>query len=197
MSVLSAFGLPVDAVEPVVLTFELNGVAALLPHSRLMGVLPNKDWFSRFSFWSEVTGILARRVRAAGGDLSAALESGNEVGPQMTLPAHELGHTFGLSTDSRLKDKLGVRHRLAGRGPCRLAASSAASTNTTIAIPNLQDGNPASGYWVRRGSEPPALTALADQEQCDSHCFMGDRRSTRRTTGRRADAGSIPRTTTG
>jgi hypothetical protein len=43
VSILSSFGLPVDAVEPVVLTFELNGVAALLPQSRLMGVLPNKD----------------------------------------------------------------------------------------------------------------------------------------------------------
>ena len=57
VSILSSFGLPADAVEPVVLTFELNGVAALLPQNRLMGVLPNKDWFRRFSSWSDVTGF--------------------------------------------------------------------------------------------------------------------------------------------
>ena len=42
LGVCSGFGLPADAIEPVVLTFELNGVAALLPYSRLMGVLPEQ-----------------------------------------------------------------------------------------------------------------------------------------------------------
>jgi hypothetical protein len=32
-------------------------MAALLPCDRLLGVLPNKDWFARFLGWSDVTGF--------------------------------------------------------------------------------------------------------------------------------------------
>jgi hypothetical protein len=174
VSVLSAFGLPVDAVEPVVLTFELNGVAALLPNSRLMGVLPNKDWFSRFSYWSEVTGFSLGEFAPKAVIFLPRRERGSEVGSQMTLPAHEheLGHTFGLSTDSRLKESwiCDFDWPVVGHAPCGLVGGFDEYKHSD---PNLQDGNPASGYWVRRGSEPPALSALADQEQCDSHCFMG------------------------
>jgi hypothetical protein len=173
VSVLSAFGLPADAIEPVVLTFELNAVAALLPHSRLMGVLPNKDWFSRFSFWSEVTGFSLGEFAPKAVIFLPRLESGSQVGPQMTLPAHELGHTFGLSTDSRLKESwiCDFDWPVVGHAPCGLVGGFDEYKHSD---PNLQDGNPASGYWVRRGSEPPALSGLADQEQCDSHCFMGN-----------------------
>ena len=57
-----------------------------------------------------------------------------------------------------------------GHAPCGLVGGFDEYKHSD---PNLKDGNPASGYWVRRGSEPPALSGLADQEQCDSHCFMG------------------------
>src|SRR5262249_52779751 len=158
-----------DAVEPVVLTFELNGVAALLPNSRLMGVLPNKDWFSRFSYWSGVTGFSLGEFAPKAVIFLPRRERGSEVGPQMTLPAHELGHTFGLSTDSRLKESwiCDFDWPVVGHAPCGLVGGFDEYKHSD---PNLQDGNPASGYWVRRGSEPLALSALADQEQCDSHC---------------------------
>ena len=57
LSVLSAFQLPFDALEPVIFLFELNGLAPLTLHDRLLGVLPNKDWFDRFSGWGDVTGL--------------------------------------------------------------------------------------------------------------------------------------------
>lgn len=173
VTVLSAFGLPADAVEPVVLTFELNGLAALLPQNRLMGVLPNKDWFARFSFWSEVTGFSLGEFAPHAVIFLPRLESGSQTGPQTTLPAHELGHTFGLSTDSRLKTSwvCDFDWPVVGHAPCGLAGGFDEYKHND---PNLQDGNPASGYWVRRGSEPPALAPLADTEQCDSHCFMGN-----------------------
>jgi hypothetical protein len=172
VSVLSAFGLPADAIEPVVLTFELNALAVLLPHNRLMGVLPNKDWFKRFSFWSDVTGFSLGEFAPKAVIFLPRFESGTQVGPQMTLPAHELGHTFGLSTDSRLKESwvCDIDWPVVGHAPCGLVGGFDEYKHSD---PNLQDGNPASGYWVRRGSEPAALSALADREQCDSHCFMG------------------------
>jgi hypothetical protein len=39
---------------------------------------------------------------------------------------------------------------------------------------DLQDGNPASGYWVAQGGEPAALLPLLNQEQCNAHCLMGN-----------------------
>jgi hypothetical protein len=173
VSVLSAFGVPLDAIEPVVLTFELNGLAALLPQNRLMGVLPNKDWFERFSGWSEVTGFSLGEFASSAVIFLPRLESGSTIGPQTTLPAHELGHTFGLSTDSRLKTSwvCDIDWPVVGSAACGLVGGFDEYEHND---PNLQDGNPANGYWVRRGSEPLALAPLADQEQCDSHCFMGN-----------------------
>jgi hypothetical protein len=90
----------------------------------------------------------------------------------MTLPAHELGHTFGLSVDSRLKESwiCDVDWPVVGHAPCGLVGGFDEYEHSD---PDLQPGNPSSGYWVRRGSEPAALSGLADQEQCNSHCFMG------------------------
>ena len=172
VSVLSAFGLPADAVEPVVLTFELNAVAALLPYSRLMGVLPHKDWFERFSFWSGVTGFSLGEFAPRAVIFLPRHDNGGQIGPQTTLPAHELGHTFGLSTDSRLKSSwvCDIDWPVVGHAACGLVGGFDEYNHSD---PNLQDGNSASGYWVGRGSEPPSLAPLASTEQCDSHCFMG------------------------
>lgn len=173
VTVLSAFGIPADAMEPVALTFELSALAALLPQNRLMGVLPNKDWFERFSFWSDVTGFSLGEFAPNAVIFLPRLESGSQTGPQTTLPAHELGHTFGLSTDSRLKTSwvCDFNWPIVGHAACGLVGGFDEYNHDE---PNLQNGNPASGYWVRRGSEPPALAPLANAEQCDSHCFMGN-----------------------
>ena len=91
----------------------------------------------------------------------------------ITLPAHELGHTFGLSVDSRLKTSwvCDIDWPVVGHAACGLVGGFDEYNHDD---PDLQDGNPANGYWVKRGSEPPPLDALADQEQCDSHCLMGN-----------------------
>ena len=169
---LSGFGLPADAIEPVVLTFELNGVAALLPYSRLMGVLPNKDWFARFSSWSDVTGFSLGEFASRAVIFLPRQDDGTKVGPPWTLPAHELGHTFGLSTDSRLKTSwvCDIDWPVVGHAACGLVGGFDEYNHKDA---NLKDGNPSSGYWVARGSEPALLAPLADREQCDSHCVMG------------------------
>ena len=172
VTILSAFGLPADAIEPAILVFELNAVAALSSSKRLMGVLPNKDWFERFSFWGDVTGFSLGEFAPRAVIFLPRFESGPEIGPQMTLPAHELGHTFGLSVDSRLKTSwvCAIDWPILGHAACGLVGGFDEYRHKD---PNLQDGNPANGYWVKTGTEPPELAALADKEQCDSHCFMG------------------------
>lgn len=176
VSILSAFGIPADAVEPFILVFELNAVAALLTSDRLMGVLPNKDWFKRFSYWKDVTGFsLGEFASRAVIFLPSFDENDTETGSQMTLPAHELGHTFGLSTDSRLKTSwvCAIDWPILGHSACGLVGGFDEYRHND---PNLKDGDPANGYWVKTGTEPPELAPLADKEQCDSHCFMGNSR---------------------
>ncbi len=172
VTVLSAFGLPADAIEPIVLTFELNALAVLLPYNRLMGVLPNKDWFNRFSFWTDVVGLSLCEFVPRAVIFLPRSEGGGEVGPILTQPAHELGHTFGLSTDSRLKTSwiCDVDWPVVGHFPCAFVGGF---DEYNHADPALQAGNPASGYWVQTGAEPAALAPEAGKEQCDSHCFMG------------------------
>ena len=177
-SILQAFQIPLDALEPFALVFELNGAAILAGYDHLMGVLPSHDWFERFSLklkrWKEVTGLslgefaphavifLPRRKS----------EDGNDIGPQMTLPGHELGHCYGLSTDSRLKKSwlCDVDWPVVGALPCGAAGGFDEYEHEDE---TLQAGNPASGYWVSQGGEPPAILPLVNQEQCDSHCLMG------------------------
>ena len=124
------------------LTFELNGVAALLPQNRLMGVLPNKDWFERFSYWSDVTGFSLGEFAPRAVIFLPRLEDGTKIGPQITLPAHELGHTFGLSVDSRLKSSwvCDIDWPIVGHAPCGLVGGFDEYQHDDAA---LQDGNPA------------------------------------------------------
>jgi len=175
VTILSSFEIPADAFEPFVLTFELNSVAVLVGYDRLMGVLPNKDWLRRFKFWDDVTGLslgefAPHAVIFLPRDES---ESGGDVGPQMTLPAHELGHTFGLSTDPTLKESwvCDVDWPVVGSLPCGIAGGFDEYERDD---PVLKKGNPSRGYWVAQEGEPSSLLPLLNQEQCNSHCFMGN-----------------------
>ncbi|HSE25618.1 MAG TPA: hypothetical protein VLB68_28395, partial [Pyrinomonadaceae bacterium] len=172
VTVLSSFGLPVDTVEPFLFLFELNSVAALLPQKRLMGVLPNKDWFKRFSGWRDVTGLSLGEFAPRAVIFLPRFEGENETGPQIALPAHELGHTFGLSVDSRLKNDwvCNVDWPIVGHSGCGFVGGFDEYKHEDD---NLKAGNPANGYWVKIGNEPPEFADLVDKEQCDSHCFMG------------------------
>jgi hypothetical protein len=172
VSVLKSFGLPFDAVEPVVFLFELNGLAALTGYDRLMGVLPNMDWFDRFSGWGKVTGFSLGEFAPRAVIFEPRGERDGVAGPTMTLPAHEMGHTFGLSTDARLKTSWVCKFDwpVVGHAPCGLTGGFDEYKHKDTA---LKAGNPSSGYWVATGMEPADLQPLADQEQCDSHCLMG------------------------
>jgi hypothetical protein len=154
--------------------FELDAVAVLASVERLMGVLPSHDWFKRFSYWSEITGLSLGELKPHAVIFLPQDKSddGLDFGPQMTLPGHELGHTFGLSTDSRLKKSwvCKVDWPWVGSLPC---GATGGFDEYKHDDPSLQDGNPASGYWVSQGGEPAAILPLVNKEQCDSHCLMG------------------------
>jgi len=181
-TVLAAFGLPADAVLPFVLVFELNGMAAQLALEpvfgvdRVMGILPN-NWFDRFidaavigDPWAEVTGLSLGEfaphavilMASAGGD------------PMMTLPAHELGHTYGLSVATEIKSWV------CGQdfpGDIDVLACGAAGGfdeyKSELPIPGITQGKPSNGYWTPQGGEPASLPITVFGEQCDSHCLMG------------------------
>jgi hypothetical protein len=171
VTVLGAFGIPADSVLPFWLVFELNGLAVLSGEDRLMGILPT-NWFDRFLYdlWADVTGLSLGEWAPHAVILEA--RSGDDKTPRMTLPAHELGHTYGLSVDSSLKTSwvCAIDWPIVDFLPCGAVGGFDEYKNPD---PQLQNGNPAAGFWVRQGGEPAAVVPLIDQEQCDSHCLMG------------------------
>jgi hypothetical protein len=172
LTVLSAFQFPLDFLEPVIFLFELSSLAPLTGYDRLLGVLPNKDWFERFSGWEKPSGFSLGEFSPHAVIFEPRGERSGVIGPKMTLPAHELGHTFGLSTDARLKTSWVCEFDwpVVGHAACGLRGGFDEYKHSD---PALKDGNPSSGYWVATGNEPAALQPLADTEQCDSHCLMG------------------------
>ncbi len=180
-TVVSVLGIPADCVTPFTLVFELNGVSTMMGYDRLMGVLPNRDWFKRFgstwgyNCWSDVTGL---SMGEFGPHAVIFLpENPGSSAPAMTLPAHELGHTFGLSTDSRLKGWLCNNTDFPALTTL-LCAIDGGFDEYNHSEDALKSGNPASGYWVTQGDEPASLLSMVNKEQCDSHCLMGNSPST-------------------
>ena len=159
------------SLDPFALVFELNLISAVSGlDMKILGVLPSHDWFSRYDGWGDVTGLSLGQFAPRAVILLP--RSGTVPGPPMTLPAHELGHTFGLSVDARLKASwvCDVDWPVVGSLPCGAAGGLDEYKHDD---PQLKAGNPASGFWVTQGNEPPIVAGLVSQEQCDSHCFMG------------------------
>jgi hypothetical protein len=79
-------------------------------------------------------------------------------GPTVTLPAHELGHTFNLSVDSRLKDHFlcNFTFPVVGDLPCSAAGGLDEYKHHNDL---LKDGNPANGFWVNQPNGPASVTA--------------------------------------
>jgi hypothetical protein len=174
VTILSAFGIPADSVLPFWLVFELNGAAVVAGEDRLMGILPT-NWFDRFTYdlWADVTGLSLGEWAPHAVILEARTgDEGEDKTPRMTLPAHELGHTYGLSTDARLKTSwaCSIDWPFVDDLPCGATGGFDEYKNPD---PLFQNGNPSSGFWVRQGGEPAAVVPLIDREQCDSHCLMG------------------------
>jgi hypothetical protein len=145
-----------DSADPFLMVAELGGVAALLGYDRILGVLPNKDWFERFEGWGSVTGL----------SLGDAFPRG-----VILLPAHELGHTFGLSVDSAIKPKWACGTDL-GALTTLICGMNKGFDEYTNDVAPFDEGNPGNGYWIAQGAETTAVSAMFG-EQCDSHCFMG------------------------
>ena len=85
----------------------------------------------------------------------------------MTLPGHELGHTFGLSVDPTIKSWPCSLVGDLGIIACGVVGGFDEYKSTTH-----PDGVPTWGYWVPQAAIPPALSS-ATGEQCNSFCMMG------------------------
>jgi hypothetical protein len=170
-TILGVFGIPADNVTPFALVFELNAVANIVGCDRLMGVLPNKDWFKRFTydFFDKVTGLSLGEFAPHAVIFLPEYGDGSNLGPAMTLPAHELGHTFGLSMDPTLKDSwvCAVDWPILGHTACGIVGGFDEYKSSTH-----PDGNPSNGFWIAQGNEPASLAGLLNKEMCGTYCFM-------------------------
>jgi hypothetical protein len=103
-------------------------------------------------------------------------DDGGDTHVKVTLPAHELAHTFGVSADPRLKDTATCGVTVFG-DPLRIGDLICGATGGideySAGDPARVRGNPATGFWVELGTEDPRLAPFADTPQCDRHCFMG------------------------
>jgi hypothetical protein len=160
-----------DSADPFLMVAELGGVAALLGYDRILGVLPNKDWFERFEGWSSVTGLSLGDALPRGVIFLPRKENDADVGPALALPAHELGHTYGLSVDSAIKPKWACGTDLGALTTLICGMNKGFDEYTNDTAP-FDQGNPGNGYWIAQGGESAAVGTLFG-EQCDSHCFMG------------------------
>ena len=168
-TLLAGLGIPADAAVPFTLVYELNAAAALAGIDRIMGALP-KDWFNNtlYGLWEHTTGLSLGEwhPHAVIFETVSTDASGNVSGPKTSLPAHELGHTFGLSVDPTIK-----------KWPCSLAGDLGViacgmlggfdeyNSNTH------PDGVPTWGYWVPQGPIPPSMLSITG-EQCNTSCMM-------------------------
>ena len=168
-SILQATGIPADSLLPFAMVLELNGVAALTGHDRIMGVVRH-NWFSRFRYdlWGDKSGVsLAEFAPRAVIFQATKNGEGGSVGPPMSLPVHELGHTYGLSVEPSIKNTWACH--IGGQIGVLFCGAAGGFDEYTSDRP--YDGNPSGGYWVRQGPIPPALNFVLG-EQC-TFCFMG------------------------
>jgi hypothetical protein len=171
-SILQITGLPSDSLVPFAMVLDLNGIAALTGHDRVMGVVRH-EWFQRFSHtfwdpWGNKSGVSLGEFAPRGVLFQASKTDGNTSGPQMTLPAHELGHTYGLSVDPTIKNTWACQIS----GPLGVLSCGIAGGFDEYNADTAYDGLPTGGYWVRQGPVPQVLD-YALGEQC-TFCLMGN-----------------------
>ena len=170
VTLLAGLGIPADAAVPYAMVYELSAGGALAGIDRIMGALP-KDWFNTtlYGLLGDTTGLSLGEwhPHAVIFETVTTDASGTVSGPKMTLPGHELGHTFGLSVDPTIKS-----------WPCSLVgdlgiiACGVVGGFDEYKSTAHPDGVPTWGYWVPQGPIPPALSS-ATGEQCNSFCMMG------------------------
>lgn len=166
-SLLAGIGIPADAATPYVMVLELNAAAALSGNDRLMGVLP-KDWFNAtlYGLLEGVTGLSLGELAPRAVIFESVTTKDGSVGPKLTLPAHELGHTYGLSLDPDIKNwwcNLTI-----GLG---IIACGATGGFDEYNSDDHSAGVPTWGYWF---PQDPTFVTGAEGEQCDATCMMGN-----------------------
>ena len=159
-------------VEPYAMILELNGIAHVLNYDRILGVLPSWDWFDRYPYLEDVTGL------SLGEFMPGAVifePKDKNKGAAMTLPAHELGHTFGLSVDSRLKNVIDkswvceIDWPIIGGTGCGIVGGFDEYQFPDII---MKKGNPSAGYWIAQGINSSQLSGLVNTQQCEATCMM-------------------------
>jgi hypothetical protein len=169
-ALVQVVGIPADSLLPFTMTFELNGVAAITGHDRVIGVVRH-NWFDRFRYglWAEKSGVSLATFAPRAVIVQATKGQGADIGPAMSLPVHELGHTYGLSVDPTLKNTWACNVS-GGLGVLLCGAAGGFDEYLAEGVP--YDGNPTGGYWVQQGPFPQALMGALG-EQC-AFCTMGN-----------------------
>ncbi len=178
-TLLNALAIPADSAIPFVALFDLNFQAGLLNMDRIVGVVP-RTYFSSFlyGFWDTTPGVSLTTVGPRAVLVSAEqLRRGddhvsvNDYEPSMSLPSHELGHTFGLSVDPELKDSVfcGIDEPISTL-ICGIGGGYDEYKHEDVL---RKPGNPSSGFWIKTGDEPAEIASLTDNEQCNTNCLMG------------------------
>jgi hypothetical protein len=175
VTILAGFGVPFDSLLPFVLVYDLSDMAGLiLPLAecdRLMGVLPN-NWFDRFIYgwWENVNGLSLGEFAPH----AAIFEASQNGHSHMTAPAHELGHTYGLSVAPEMKSWVCDQDFPGDIDVLACGAFGGFDEYKIVSpIAGMDEGKPSNGFWIPRGDEPAAIPASIYGEQCDSHCLMG------------------------
>ena len=176
-TLLEGIGIPAGSVEPFAMVWDINTFAALAGMNKILGVLPNASWYGQFLGWENVRGNSLGEAAPHAAILLPEIEDneGDRHVP-ITLPAHELSHTFGLSADSRLKDTFSCGITLPGDifgWGALVCGASGGLDEYTASDPARVQGNPATGYWLEKAPPDPRMAHLLNNKQCDRHCFMG------------------------
>jgi hypothetical protein len=165
-TLLDGIGIPADAAVPYAMVAELDAAAVLSNNERMVGVLPS-EWFSSFLYGTQTstTGLSLTTTLPHAVIVEAAMKvdpnSNADAKPILMQPAHELGHTYGLSVDPSIKNwTCSVSNLLCG----------ASGGMDEYSNPAHVDGIPTWGFWVPQG---PTITPTITGEQCNSRCMMG------------------------
>jgi hypothetical protein len=172
-TVLDTFEIPFSSVMPFALVWDMNTFAVLAGMDKVMGVLPYAAWYEQFEGWESIVGNSLGEAAPHAVIFLPEVDVDGTHHVKVTLPAHELAHTYGLSADTRLKstETCGV-HDPFGFGALVCGATGGLD-EYKAPDPARRFGNPAAGFWVQLGSEDSRFAPFVGTRQCDRHCFMG------------------------
>ena len=166
-TLLDALGLPLDAAKPYTIIYELSYIASLIGVDKIMGSVP-KGYFglNLYGINQGITGLSLGTIAPHAVLFEAWSDGGGtNVGPALALPAHEMGHTYGLSLDPNIKNWACYLPGALGVIGCAMGGGYDEYKDSTY--PN---GIPTWGYWIPQ--DPMTLSQTAG-EQCGTWCLMG------------------------